>query len=420
MTIHPIIAALKKHKAGTLLLGLQVAFTLAIVCNILFIVADRGKRIERLTGLDEDNLFLISQSFITSQGTESEPNPTALDALQSSDLSTLRGLGTVAAATPVSTLPLLRYDSIQDISTSPGQANGLTQASFFFGDQDLISTFGLHLLEGRNFTISEVTGRAASDRIAPPSVIVTQALADKVYPAGNALGKIIFVNNNSEPSVIIGVVERLLTSQADGPDAYALNSVIVPARVDKASTMYAVRAKPGELNKAMEDARSSLFKANPMRIIEEHGAYSPSGIHTYAQIRHMGYALDEFMVQVLTMICAVLLAITGVGMTGLTSFWVNQRHRQIGIRRALGAKKRDIMNYFQAENLIISGAGCLIGIVLTVAINVGLMRLFEMPRMPLWYIVVGVMAIQALGQIAVLVPAWKASRVSPIAATRMT
>ncbi|MFT4197923.1 MAG: ABC transporter permease [Pseudoxanthomonas sp.] len=416
MHLHPVLAALRKHKAGAFLIGLQIALTLAIVCNILFIVGLRVQRIARPTGLAENDLFLIVQSYVDAPtGVDAQAR---LDALQATDLATLRGLTEVQAAAPVSSLPLLRRSSIQDIALTPGQRNGLTKASFFFGDEHLLPTLGLRLVAGRDFTGADVERRVPASPIAPPQVIVTQALAERLFPGRSPIGQPIYVNGSTTPSVIVGEVARMLTSDADGVDAYAWNSVLVPARIDAAATMYAVRARPGRAQAAMEQARQALFKANPLRILEEQGRYSPSGIHDFAQIRAMGYALDLFVVQVLTAICAILLAVTGVGMTGLTSFWVGRRYKQIGIRRALGARKRDILGYFQLENLCIAGAGCVAGAVLAIVINQLLLRLFALDRMPAGYVLAGVAAILVLGQFAVLAPAWRAAKVPPAVATR--
>lgn len=168
----------------------------------------------------------------------------------------------------------------------------------------------------------------------------------------------------------------------------------------------------------MRETREALFKVDPMRVIQQGGRYSATGVHTFAQIRSIGYALDIFMAQVLTAVSVILLIITGIGMAGLTSFWVTQRRKQIGIRRALGARKVDILRYFQAENLIIAGAGSVAGILLAIGINLILMQAFEMERMPLWYEFAGLVVVLVLGQLAALVPARRASNVPPLVATR--
>jgi putative ABC transport system permease protein len=117
-------------------------------------------------------------------------------------------------------------------------------------------------------------------------------------------------------------------------------------------------------------------------------------------------------------ICLILLSVTAAGIVGLTSFWVGQRTRQIGVRRALGAKKIDILLYFQIENLLIAGGGVICGTLFAFGLNEWLMKHYEMMHLPLFYVAMGVLAMLLLGQAAVLVPARRASNVPPVVATR--
>jgi putative ABC transport system permease protein len=120
----------------------------------------------------------------------------------------------------------------------------------------------------------------------------------------------------------------------------------------------------------------------------------------------------------MSVICLVLLAITAAGIVGLTSFWVGQRHKQIGVRRALGATRGDILSYFLTENLLIGIGGVLVGAVLAIGINLWMVTQFEMARLSLAYVAAGVVALLLLGQGAVLAPALRASHVPPVVATR--
>jgi putative ABC transport system permease protein len=124
------------------------------------------------------------------------------------------------------------------------------------------------------------------------------------------------------------------------------------------------------------------------------------------------------MASLMTAICAVLLVITAAGIVGLTSFWVSQRHQQIGMRRALGATQRDILSYFLTENLLIALGGIMLGIVLAISLNLWMMSHFSTSGLSLKYLVEGGVLILLLGQGAVLVPALRASRTSPIEAIR--
>jgi putative ABC transport system permease protein len=114
----------------------------------------------------------------------------------------------------------------------------------------------------------------------------------------------------------------------------------------------------------------------------------------------------------------VLLVITAAGIVGLTSFWVGQRRKQIGVRRALGARQRDILGYFLTENLLISLGGVLLGIVLALSMNLWLVLRLGVQPLSFAYLATGVVLLLLLGQGAVLAPAIKASRVPPVEATR--
>ncbi len=419
MTVHPILAALRKHKAGVFLIGLQVALTLAIVCNLIFIVVTNAQRIQRPTGLDENNLFLVGQSFVNAPVGDDSAALDKLDAMQLTDLATLRDLPDVQNVSPVSSMPLTGRNSMANVSLKPAQLHGLTLAALYWVGAQIVPTFGLRLIAGRNFTSADVRHIDPNAKTAPPLVIVSKALADKLYPNGDVVGKPIWLNQNTAPSTIVGVVTRLFASAQEDYSARAYYTILIPARLDAASTLYAARSRPGRMHAAMDAARTALFKVSPLRIMQPTGKYSITGLHTFRDIRAKGYALEIAMVQILTTISVILLLVTGIGMTGLTSFWVRQRYKQIGIRRALGATRTNILHYFQIENLIIAGGGCIVGAVLAVGIDLVLLKMFQTAhRMPLWCIAIGIVAILLLGQLAVFMPARRASNGPPVVATR--
>ena len=110
--------------------------------------------------------------------------------------------------------------------------------------------------------------------------------------------------------------------------------------------------------------------------------------------------------------------VTALGIVGLASFWVQQRTRQIGVRRALGATRGQILGYFMTENLLLTTFGIVLGMLGAYGLNQLLMSHYELPRLPLIYLPVGALLLWLLGQIAVLGPALRASHVSPALATR--
>jgi len=156
-----------------------------------------------------------------------------------------------------------------------------------------------------------------------------------------------------------------------------------------------------------------LFAQNRLRLIS-----TDDGVIALAVARAQGYATDRGVAIMMGIVCVLLLLATAGGIVGLSSFWVGQRRRSIGVRRALGATRGDILRYFQAENFLIVSGGIALGTLLGVAANLSLMTYWELPRMPLWLLGIGAVLLWLLGQLAVLGPARRAAAVAPVEATR--
>ena len=407
MEIKPILAALRQHKAGTLLIAMQIALTLAIVCNALFIIQQRVAHLSEPTGIDEPNIFVIQNEWV-GKATSAEA-----DAKLRTDLDVLRRVPGVQDATTSNSYPLRGGGWDDGVRLSAEQIEDTSDATIYFADEHFLGTLGLKLVAGRNFRADEIQPMSTRDRLAPPVIMVTRALAEKLFPNGSALGKTVYLVGG--PATIVGVVDLLQAqSVARWASNFAYRSVIVPRRMAIAEgAFYIVRTQPGQLEPAMRAARKALFANNPRRVWDER-----EGILSFAEVRSAAYESDRGMAVLMGIISLVLLAITAAGIVGLTSFWVGQRRRQIGVRRALGATRGDILGYFMTENLLISVGGAVAGALLAIAMNLWLVTRFEMHRLSLFYVLAGVLLLLLLGQGAVLAPAIRASKVSPVEATR--
>ena len=415
MKLHPMIAALRRHKAGVVLIALQIALTLAIVCNAVFIIGQRVSRVNRPTGLQENNLFLVSQGWVGAPSGDQPGDNDRLDSLQQADLAALRAMPDVESVAPINSLPLLNSSWNGSIALKPGSdlRAGNARTTYYFSDQDMLKTLGVKLVAGRAFTGADVQHRGFRDNATPPVIIVTKALADKLFPKGDALGKAVFLDGGTSPSTIIGEVERMqVPGVGSWTNSFTWFATIEPVRLDAGFSRYAIRTKPGRLEAAMHAVPDVLYGVNRMRVMDD------DSIRSFAQIRQEAYRSDVGMAILMGVVCLILLGVTAAGIVGLTSFWVGQRHRQIGVRRALGARKVDILHYFQVENLLIAGIGVVLGILLAIGLNLWLMTRYEMTRLPVLYVLVGVLVMLVIGQAAVFVPARRASNVPPVSATR--
>jgi putative ABC transport system permease protein len=97
---------------------------------------------------------------------------------------------------------------------------------------------------------------------------------------------------------------------------------------------------------------------------------------------------------------------------------VNARVKQIGTRRAMGARRVDILRYFMVENWLLTTGGLVIGCVLAFAFSYWLSTAFELPKLNPLYVLSGVAVMWIIGQMAVFVPARRAAAVPPAIATR--
>jgi len=414
--IRPILAALRRHKMATLLIVLQIALTLAVVSNALFIVKTRVVHLSRPTGTDEAHLFAIRNEWI------GQPDVPHIDAQMRADLATLRSLPGVRDAFASASYPLEQGGGgLVRIKHQAAQTTKPQLALSYFADEHALDTFGTAMVAGRNFRADEIGRLGPYDKLVPAVIIITRDLAHKLFPDGAAVGQRVYLSDDS-PSTIVGVVDRLEGSYA-GSSTRSIDedTVLVPARYASSDdgatfaggTVYLVRTQPGQLEALLRAAPAALVVQNRMRLI------SPEdGVVTLAQARTKAYATDRGVAIMMGAVCVLLLLATAGGIVGLSSFWVGQRRRSIGVRRALGATRGDILRYFQTENALIVGIGVALGMVLGIAANLSLMTHYELPRMPLWVLGVGALLLWLLGQLAVFGPAWRAAAVPPVEATR--
>ena len=400
--IGPIFRALTRNKLGALLIALQIALTLAIITNAAFIIQERAANIARPSGLDEANTAIFVTNLFDSNVDQQQ--------LYRDDLEALRSIPGVVAASPAQSIPISGSGWGEDLYNNPGaQSNESINFGNFMVDEHGLETFGLELTEGRNFRPEEVKVRSFDDISMPDILIVSQALADELFPDGDALGKTVWDEPNGEkPMQIVGIYKHMQNAWPTSRNVN--NTALLPSlAMFGGEMMYVVRSEPGRLDKVMAATEEYLSK-NRSRIVDI--------VRSYPEQKNRTYSGDIAMVKLLTAVIAVLTGVTGLGIVGLAWFSVTQRRKQIGTRRALGATRFDIVRYFMVENWLITSFGLAIGLVGAVGLNWFLDTQYSVGRVPLWYLPVGMLALWVLGQVAVLLPARRAANIPPALATR--
>jgi putative ABC transport system permease protein len=153
----------------------------------------------------------------------------------------------------------------------------------------------------------------------------------------------------------------------------------------------------------------ALLAANPGRTVQ---------VQQLTEIKARFQSRSSLLVTILSTLIVLLLFITSLGIVGLTVFSVNERTRQIGTRRALGAQRADIIRYFLLENWIVTTLGLAVGILLAFGLNVALVARVNSPRMEPSLVAAGVFLLWIAGLAATFLPALRGARVAPAVATR--
>jgi len=403
MQIKPILAALRRHRLATLLIAVEIALACAVLCNACFLVAQRWKMIHLNSGVDESSLaVLVVNGF--------EPNQAA--DVNARMLAGLQAIPGVQSATLINQVPFGPQAGAAGVSHDPNSSrNMIGVVDFVLGGPGTFKALGLKLVAGRlpqpddyQPTVTFVPNDAR--------VLVTRALAEHAWPGENPLGKDFWCDNLHFR--VIGVMDRLARAQ---PHQYAMSQAewtvftpTVPGGLF--SGTYLLRARPQDVQRVLRDARAAVAKIAPDVVLDQEDS------QTLSDLRASYFKTDRIMIGMLLGVVALMLGVTALGIVGLTSFWVAQRRRQIGIRRAIGATRGDILRYFQTENFLIVTFGIALGMLLAFVLNAVLMKFYELPHLPLYYLPLGALALWGLGQLAVLGPALRAAAVPPVVATR--
>jgi putative ABC transport system permease protein len=407
MEIRPIMSALLRSKTGAVLVAIQVALTLAIVANAAFVVTTRLGTMDRKSGVEEANLFQLT--YVATREIEDRAG------MVQKDLETLRALPGVVGATQVNQLPMTRSGWHSGLTLDRNPNNGF-DAAVYLGDESLIPTLGLRVVEGRNFTANEVAEvddrKANTDNFASSPVILTRHLAKLLFPNDpSAIGKVVYHGAGPDASElrIVGIVDTLMDPGAPN-NGTAYDCFLLPVRMLENRQHYAIRTAPGQQARVMTSAEQALSALRTDR--------ARTTKRTMGEIREARYRNERTGAGMLIAVGIGLLLVTGSGIVGVASLWVSQRRKQIGVRRALGAGRIDILRYFVTENLIITTVGVALGVVLAIGLNQFLISKLELTRLPAVYILGGVGGLWTLGILAVLGPAWRAAAVPPAIATR--
>ncbi|MBD8871544.1 FtsX-like permease family protein [Rhodanobacter sp. DHB23] len=407
-----IIKPLFRHRMMPLLVLLQVALACAIACNALFLLQQKLVPIVSPDGVGNPDRLIVAWN-IAPRG---QPWPTSRLDQVAAELRAIPGVGSVSVA---GSFPMETVAQMNGGVYGEGAHPAKADTAVYIGTH-LRDTLGLKLVAGRDFSAAEegVSYKGMGlDENGP--AIITRALAERLFPGGDALGHVLRLGDAADAGrrTVVGVVEHLMRNKFGQDDREDIDySMLFPSiPTNWPMPIFALRARSAaEVDGVLKAAKATLKRELGPEMIQ---GIDPA-YEMYGDMRERQMAQPKAAVWLLSGVSLIVLLVTVVGIMGLTSYWVQQRTRQIGIRRALGARRGNILRDVQLENLLVVGGGILLGMALAYAINLWLMHHYELARLPWTYLPYGAALMLLLGQLAVLSPALRAARVPPVVATR--
>ncbi|MBP7146557.1 MAG: FtsX-like permease family protein [Acidobacteria bacterium] len=419
MNIGPILRAMRRNKVRFGVIVLEIALTLAIVSNCITLILDARAAITRPSGFDDENLvqvrMLPMEDAYREQG--------FLDNVGREDLALIRATPGVRAATHTFFLPWQGGGSSGEIRL-PG-APAWVRTQMYAADDATLKTLDMELVAGRTFTVEEYERdvRRLRDLFASErprgadgtplqkhtqDVVISEDLARRLVGSAPAVGTVL-EDSDGDMYRVIGVTDHFFNPYVWPEIEKSVMFYASDSSSFDSGSSYLVRSEPGQAPQVAAALEKRLLDARTGRTVE---------VQTILEVRTNYMAGKQITVDLMSAVIVLLVLVTSLGIAGLNAFSVAERTRQIGTRRALGARRLDILTQFLLENWLLTTMGIAFGLVLAYAVNFGLLTVVATAKLKWPLLAGGTVLLWAAGIVATLAPALRASRVSPAIATR--
>ena len=295
------------------------------------------------------------------------------------------------------------YVRHRDIEMKNAAVQGTTPSYFRMG----VTNIG----EGRYFTDEE-------NNLHANVVVIGNDVANTLFPFSNALDQNVSINGRLYRVVGVLAARDIFLVGAEDPNnenkaVYMPYLTLRKLYPDVDDNFVMAQSAPGKMNEAVDEIRELLRRRRKVA----YGASDNFGISTSDQILAQFGAITGGVFALMVAISSVGLLIGGIGVMNIMLVSVTERTREIGVRKAMGARRRDIILQFLIEAGTLTGVGGILGIL--VGSGTALLIQFLMPTyIPAWAPIVGFVVSVGLGVVFGLWPAWKAARLDPIEALR--
>jgi putative ABC transport system permease protein len=266
--------------------------------------------------------------------------------------------------------------------------------------------------EGRFLTDADVRRSAAV-------TVLGYEISKAVFPYSDPISKVVTINGRKY--VVVGVMEKQGSRMFESTDLHVylplttFDSTFPEIKRDRGVNIATVPKKPEWVDKIIEEGTQVLRTRRhvPFNKPNDFGIMTPDKMISNFKAVTGGITLAMLFIS------SIALLVGGVGVMNIMLVSVTERTREIGIRKAIGAVRRDIVQQFLIEAMTLAGIGGIIGIALGLGIAAIVRALGMLPTStPLWSIIVGLVVSVSIGLFFGIYPAYKAAKLDPVEALR--
>ena len=324
------------------------------------------------------------------------------------DAEAIKGLGSIETAVPFLDVSNNFFGSKVMVTGDNGKSSSAVKLQGT--TPEIEKTTSEILMEGRWFSESESNERANV-------CLIGSSVVDSYFPFKDPIGESLEIGGM--PFRIIGVLQKREQLFGGGGNNDQSNVIYMPMEAalkikPNADDLFILAvAQEGKLDKAKDDVQDLLR----VRRQTPYGKPNNFSMETAASIIDQFKAITAGVAIAMVVISSIGLMIGGIGVMNIMLVSVTERTREIGIRKAVGAKRSDILLQFLIEAATLTGFGGLLGLLIGWLLTL-LVKLVLPSYVPLWAPIVGFFASVGIGLIFGLWPAWKAARLDPIESLR--
>jgi putative ABC transport system permease protein len=402
MNIKALFKSLLLREFTTGLLILQLAITLGLLVNSSILAFDTKDKIAQATGLDNENILIMS----THPTSGSYRDHDYYRSIATEDMAKLSQLPGVNRVSVVNQLPIATSGTVTNIYDldNPEQDKidkYLKDVKNIITQEHLVDAMGFTILEGRFLTKDDQLDFGSEEK---RNIVITNSLKRALYGDESAIGQ---ETNNG---FIVGVIKDIIldpTLPADKQYGLFINSIMEYIFIGR---FYVLNVEPQQMASVRSQVGETILAVQAERDIFR--------VFTMQEHLKRFYRDDKGLADLFLLLCGLMLFITAISSYAYSQFHVSRQQKFIGIRRALGARKKDILFYVLTENWLVYSMGCILGGIVAIGFNVLLSQYITLSKPGIVLILLATGVIFISGTVATWFPAVRTSNIPPVLATK--